>query len=542
MAGDLPGAVAESVLARLPMVSWNHEEIVDRYLAPSQIFQAAVAADAVKPDDYLGKNGSGPRRSARAALARFTASRGFRSPSELVPVLRAQKLYRAVYSESQLVEVLTHFWFNHFNVSASSHESVVHMLAFERDAIRPRVFGSFRRLLGATARHPAMLLYLNNASSRAPRGAITSLDRVMEMESGRFSPVSNLSYRERVVRALGWQDPSVRLPDSGLNENYARELLELHTLGVDGGYSQQDVVEVARALTGWTAFPPSTVRRYLKALFSDSDKAGELGLLADQEFLFRPDYHDSDEKTILGIAFPAGGGHEEGEAVLDLLAGHASAARYLSTKLAVRFVTEDPPWQVIERLMRTYELTDGDLREMMRTLVVSPEFWRARRAKIKSPFELAASSLRALGAEVSDPAPVIDEIRRMGEPLYAYDAPTGYPDEAEAWTGVGAMLARMNFAFKLTAGKIRGVDLDLLELAGETWPLTRAEAAEFFFPKLLPGVEADSTWAKISVLLDDRESESSKVPKDPRLREIYSRQQAAYAVGLLLASPTFQLR
>lgn len=558
--GDLPGAVAQGALARLHAVSLSHGEILRTYLHPPHILQEAMTTGAVASGDYSGKNGRNRQHAAQQELARYTARNGFRPATELLDELREQKLYRAVYSESQLVEVLTDFWFNHFNVSTSSGRSAAHILSYERDAIRPHVLGSFRELLGASARHPAMLLYLDNASSVAPGEATTSLDRAMEIAVDQFSPMSNPSYRDRLARSLGWRDsrlPPVRPDDKGLNENFARELLELHTLGVDGGYTQTDVVEVARAFTGWTTFPPFAAGMRLRELLADTEAAKDLGFLIDGEFLFRADHHDSDEKLILGDVFPAGRGIEDGEEVLDLLARHPATARHLAAKLAVRFVADEPSRALVERLVKTYDLTGGDLREMMRTLVRSPEFWKARAAKVKSPFELAVSALRALGAELSDAGPMLNWIGRMGQPLYGYAAPTGYPDRAASWTGVGSMLARLNFAFDLANGKIAGVTFDLLDLlvgrGGDRGSRLRSreDAVAAYFPLILPERRPRSTlpWvgdaprSPADEAGHDDELEGRRAPpKDPQLLEKQARKDAAYAVGILLASPEFQLR
>lgn len=564
LVGDLPGSVAQGALARLPAVSLSHDQILRRYLQPVYVLQEAMVSGAVTREDYSGKNGQDRRHAAQQELDRYTQANGFRPPYELLDQLGAQKLYRAVYSESQLVEVLTDFWFNHFNVATSSPRSAAHILSYERDAIRPHVLGSFRELLGASARHPAMLLYLDNASSVAPREARTSFDRAMEIGFDSFSPMSNPSYRDRLAKALGWRDARfrpLRPDDRGLNENYARELLELHTLGVDGGYTQSDVVEVARAFTGWTTFPPAAAGKRLRELLADAEAAADLGFTVEGEFLFRPDRHDSDEKLVLGAVFPAGRGIEDGEEVLDRLVRHPSTARHLASKLAVRFVADRPPPALVERLVKTYDLTGGDLREMMRTLLVSPEFWKARAAKVKSPFELAVSALRALDAEVADAGGVLDWIGRMGQPLYGYAAPTGYPDRADSWTGVGSMLARFNFAFELANGNIRGVTFDLLDLVARRGDRRGEErgaglaspedAVAAYFPLLLPERSPRSTlpWvgdgqrspAKRAGSSDELRGRPAP-PKDPRLLEKLARKHAAYAVGVLLASPEFQLR
>jgi uncharacterized protein (DUF1800 family) len=314
--------------------------------------------------------------------------------------LQAQKLLRAVYSERQLQEVLTDFWFNHFNVDARKIEDRPVVAEYERETIRPRVFGRFRDLLEATATSPAMLFYLDNWMSTAP-----------QPRTGR-----------------------------GLNENYGRELLELHTLGVDGGYTQHDVVEVARCFTGWTMANPH-------------DGLG---------FVFKPQVHDRGEKRVLGHKIRAGGGVEDGEAVLDIVSRHPSTARFIATKLVRRFVADDPPPALVARAARTFRRTDGDLRDVMRTILTSPEFYSAaaRSGKTKSPFEYVVSVLRATDADVTSPRAVLGVVANMGEPLYQSQPPTGYPDRARDWINTGALVSRMNFAYAAASGGVGGVAID----------------------------------------------------------------------------------
>jgi uncharacterized protein (DUF1800 family) len=291
-------------------------------------------------------------------------------------------------------------------------------------------------------------------------------------------------------------EPEGRRPlrPRGLNENYARELLELHTLGVDGGYTQQDVIEVARAFTGWTAIPPQR-RKDAEQRLARVQRAGGLGFRVDGDFVFRADLHDAGAKTVLGTRFPAGGGLEEGEAVLDLLARHPKTAEHVAAKLAARFVSDHPPKPLVDRLARVYLETGGDVRRMIAALAGSPEFWSrdALGAKIKSPLELTASALRTLDARLTDPRETLRWIARMGQPLYAYQAPTGYPDRATAWVNTGSLLNRMNFGLELAAGRIRGVAFDLPALSGGQEPESRDEALRTYAGLLLPGRDLSST-------------------------------------------------
>jgi uncharacterized protein (DUF1800 family) len=312
------------------------------------------------------------------------------------------KLYRAIHSTRQLEEVLVDFWLNHFNVFNGKGSVRMFLTSYERDAIRPHVLGRFRDMLQATARHPAMLFYLDNYQSRAQDPASSAF-------------------------------PGAR---PGINENYARELMELHTLGVNGGYTQADVINVARAFTGWTIFEPA---RY-------------------GEFQFNPAMHDRGEKVVLGHTLPRGGGEDEGRRVIDILVSHPSTARFISRKLAQRFVADDPPQTLVDRMAATFTKSDGNLRAVMETLLLSPEFLSegAWRAKFKSPLEMVVSSVRALNAEVTDTTALAQRIADLGQPLYGKPEPTGYPNATEGWASSAGLLGRMNFAMALVAGKIAG--------------------------------------------------------------------------------------
>ena len=365
--------------------------------------------------------------------------------------LASQKVLRATYSEQQLEEVLVDFWFNHFNVDARKGPTRFMLTEYEREAIRPHVLGHFRDLLGATAHSPAMLFYLDNWQSADP--SRPHLDRVTPQARGQFGN------RLRQRRPAG-QQPRTTLPNgqpaqqrqrpTGLNENYGRELLELHTLGVDGGYTQKDVTEVARAFTGWTI---------------DQPRAGG-------GFRFAPALHDDGEKVVLGHRIKAGGGESDGEAVLDIVAAHPSTARFISTKLARRFVGDTPPPSLVARMANTFERTKGDLRAVMSTLLSSKEFREpsAEAVKVKTPFEFVVSALRITGADVQDARPVFRAVQQLGMPLYQCQPPTGYVDRADSWVNTGALVGRMNIALALADNRLPGVRItapdDALTLLG----------------------------------------------------------------------------
>jgi uncharacterized protein (DUF1800 family) len=336
--------------------------------------------------------------------------RSFAPQQAVAGELTEAKIYRAVYSERQLEEVLTDFWFNHFNIYLDKGADKWLTTAFERDAVRPHVLGNFKDLLRATAEHPAMLFYLDNWQS-----------------------ISN-DTGEKLRRV------APKAKTRGLNENYARELMELHTLGVDGGYTQKDVQEVARCFTGWTIREPN--------------RGGE--------FYFAPRAHDNGEKTVLGVTIPAGGGVNDGLQVIDILAKHPSTAKFLSRKLAMRFVADEPPPALVNRMAASYLKTGGDLKAVLRTMIDSPEFFSegAYLAKMKSPLEMVAGALRATGATVTNALPVSQAIANMGQPLYRKQEPTGYSNNGEEWVNSAGLLARINFALGLSENKIPGVKID----------------------------------------------------------------------------------
>jgi uncharacterized protein (DUF1800 family) len=363
---------------------------------------------------------------------------GILPPQRLAQELAAQKLVRAVSSERQLQEVLTDFWYNHFNIFIGKGIDRYLTTDFEMNDIRPHVLGKFKDLLMATAKSPAMMFYLDNVLSTSPD--------------------------PRVAAAAPQRGGNPQRPGAGgINENYARELMELHTLGVDGGYTQQDVQEVARAFTGWSiaqnqdATSTAQMARQTSRL-GLGQQPGQRG-----EFMFRPFMHDTKEKTVLGHTIKAGGGIEDGEQVIDILAHHPSTARFIATKLVRRFVSDDPPQALVDRVTATYMTTDGDIREMMRVILTSPEFAAPEiyLAKTKSPFELVVSAIRSMNGRTDGSPQLVQFIERMGQPLYRFEAPTGFPDRAGYWMSNGVLVERINFGIALTANRIPGTRVSL---------------------------------------------------------------------------------
>jgi uncharacterized protein (DUF1800 family) len=477
-----------------------------------------------------------------------TARRG----REFVQQLQAIKVARAVASERQLLEVMVDFWENHFNVFVGKNQVRYYLADYIRDAIRPHALGKFRDLLGAVAKSPAMLVYLDNAQSVADSGQPT----LAGPGTFRGGALAGAAARRRLASLPPAQRATLeqlqqRRP-RGLNENYARELMELHTLGVDGGYSQRDVVEVARALTGWGIAPPGSGRA---------------------EFRFRPELHDAGEKVVLGHRLSAGRGIEDGEQVLDILSRHPSTARFIARKLAMRFVSDSPPPALVERAAAVFTKTGGDIREVVRAIVTSPEFFSrsAFRSKVKSPFEFVASAVRALGGEPDSTPLTANLVARVGQPIYGHQAPNGWPESGAAWMNTGAILNRINLGLLLASGRFPGVSFSGLPwydslrnaprqaqvevvvatvLQGAASPETRSILVSGRNP--LQGSSADS--ALRSLLVAGDSSSPGMLPSDRRgqaprggrgmalLARAPAPQGLGQVIGLALGSPEFQRR
>ena len=550
---QLAANAQEGALARfltpLPALAMSPRSIVETYPPNPALLRMAEEAGVIERQRQPGRESvdadpadAVDRREQRRKVAAWMEREGLKSERVLVAQSYAQKLLRAVYAENQLQEVLADFWFNHFNVSITDNAVRNYLLTYERDAIRPHLTGSFRELLESTAKHPAMLAYLDNFQSIANPGQPTLAEaRDSGAMAGRGRgrgaggtgggpgmsgnprrPGGGLSGEMGRRAETGTSPPPRPNRPQGLNENYARELLELHTLGVDGGYTQTDVVEVARAFTGWTFLPAGRLGEEGRSRLERARRAGMTGFVTEGEFLFRADGHDAAAKSVLGVALPRGRGIEDGERVLDLVASHPATARHLATKLAARFIADEPNAALVDRLAATFTATKGDLGAMIRAIVSSPEFWAKehRGQKIKSPFEVVVSSLRALGAEVDNPFPALEWVAKMGQPLYAYQAPTGFPDRADFWVNTGSLLARMNFGLELAAGRIPGIRFDFARLSGEREPESPAAALEMLATRFLPEREIAPTIEQLEPLLtrDDLSHEvAARAPEAPEL-------------------------
>jgi uncharacterized protein (DUF1800 family) len=427
-----------------------------------------------------------------------------KKPQRVIEELAMAKVTRAIYSERQLQQVMDDFWFNHFNVYAAKGEDKWYLTSYERDVIQPHTLGKFKDLVTATAESPAMLFYLDNFLSADPNAAQRQAAlRAMRQNRGRFNrppaPPQN-------------QQPKKNA--RGLNENYGRELMELHTLGVEGGYTQKDVTELARCFTGWTIDKPRL----------------------NPQFKFDEKVHDPDQKIVLKKKIHAGG-MKDGEQAIELLAKHPSTAKFISTKLARRFVSDNPPAPLVAHMAKTFESSDGDIRAVMHTMIYSPEFWsrEAYRAKIKTPFELVVSAVRALGADADTAMPLVQWVGRIGEPLYQCQPPTGYADTAEAWVNTGALLNRLNFSLTLAGNKIRGSRADVASLLGvdATEPKVALERALQIF---LGGQASPTTLETLQKQLDSPQVLQAKL--DDPVKKV----DLGVVTGLVLGAPEFQRR
>jgi uncharacterized protein (DUF1800 family) len=509
-----------------------------------------------------GDSGARPSRGDNMALRDAGLKR-----RRVVGELQSSRVARAIASNRQLEEVMTDFWLNHFNVYAQKGAPEPYYLAeYEGDIIRPRALGKFRDLLEAVAKSPAMLFYLDNARSMADS---TRPHLVSERERERRSDAALRAMRRRARRGQnppgGLASPGMnqaeaqmrqrlnQLRNGGLNENYGRELLELHTLGVDGGYTQQDVINVARALTGWTLRPP----------------------VAGGGFIFRPEMHDAGEKVVLGHKLKPNRGIDDGEEVLDIVSRHPSTAKYIATKLARRFISDNPPQAVIDQAAAVFLKTDGDIREVVRSIITSNEFYsqQAFRAKVKSPFEVVVSAMRAMNAAPDSTPRTAQMIAYLGQPIYGHQAPNGYPETGDAWMNTGAILNRINFGIAAAANRIPGASLnripgfDSLALAsrpkqvdavvsmllgGSASPDTRAVLMSGENPLLANAKGAEFAPAEAddaSGMMAETRRGGGKAPRGARQNPL-GRPNAglpqlngiAQVIGLALGSPEFQRR
>ncbi len=545
-------SAVEARLKRLPMLETPTAELIRLEAEARQMRQEVLRRQGGNPPENPGEAlAKLPPEERRQMMARYREAFGDdkRNPRRMVSDLQQAKLLRAVYSERQLQEVMTDFWFNHFNVFAGKNLVRVFLNEYERDAIRPHALGRFEDLLRATAHSPAMLFYLDNWQSVTPDLKLPGRERrplgggrPSVMRPGNGQPGTGTFGRGdfgrgrlgqggifnrgrgmqrpfpppmRPPREAGTEPASPPNPgvaqrrQPGINENYARELLELHTLGVDGGYTQKDVQEVARCFTGWSIHQPFGGQR--RDRFARPGMPGAADV-PPGSFMYRDWAHDQGEKVVLGVKIPAGGGKRDGDMVLTLLARHPSTAKFIATKLCRRFVADEPPASLVARVGATFERTQGDIRACLQTLFESPEFFdpAVYQAKIKTPLEFVASTLRAAGAEITDAQALTGALARMGMPLYGCQPPTGYKDVAEAWVNTGALLNRLNFALVLASGNLPGVTLPAMASGADNKALIGTLLARY-----VGGSVSETTRRALEDVIGDRTRLKVRTPVTP---------------------------
>lgn len=603
-------AVAEAKVKNLGVLQMSNEELFAKYPNPAAVLQVVArnndldksdvaqlknknknVADAAKTDgammsadkknDEQQQLSEADRQKYQRQVAELYKEYNLGRPQQIMQQLNASRIMRAAYSERQLQEVMVDFWSNHFNVYAQKAATRWFLPEYDRDVIRPNALGNFKDLLLATAKSPAMLFYLDNFQSSTPNPQTNKTiaggqraQRIQEMiRSGKMTP----QLREQIKQRFNMTDEQLdkRLKQAnnqqkrGINENYAREIMELHTLGVDGGYTQKDIQEVARAFTGWTIVDARGYRRAFTSMATgDADKRAErqmrqAGIPTDTPsgtFYFNQNWHDGGEKTILGQKVNEGG-MKDGLKVIDILATHPSTAKFIARKLAVKFVSDHPSEALVKRVADAFLKSKGDIKTTLRAIFTDEEFFAAEnyRAKIKTPFELTVSAIRTLSADTNG-GQIQAMLAKMGEQLYGYQAPTGYPDTAEDWVNTGALLERMNFAVALVANQIPGTRVDLKKfeakdkaqileravqsiLEGEINPNTRAlllKQLEQPLPEPKLDTDDEEMSEKPQMTNQQQGGGRNRQNRQNRLLPPSGNAEVFKVVGLILGSPDFQ--
>ncbi|HSL54080.1 MAG TPA: DUF1800 domain-containing protein [Pyrinomonadaceae bacterium] len=485
--------VADIKVRDLSTLTMPTAELYEKYPQPGQLLRQ-LQARGMLPAEMSTEAPANPLENEkyRQVIQEYYRENGLQRPARIIDELQASRILRAVYSERQLQEVMVDFWTNHFNIFANKGADRWLLPAYDRDTIRPNAMGKFSTLLQATAQSPAMLFYLDNFQS--------------------VSPNANQRRGGGRLRQLRQDQPQPQRQRRGINENYARELMELHTLGVDGGYTQKDVQEIARCFTGWTIFQPRGGAAAVNAMM------GEAGRRNAGTFFFNARVHDDGEKTVLGHKIPAGGGIKDGLMVLDILAHHPSTAKFIAAKLVRYFVSDTPPQSLVDRVAASFTKSDGDIRETLKTIFFSKEFnsTEAYRVKIKRPFELVISAIRTLGADTNGGPGTHQWIARMGEPLYGFQTPNGYSDAADSWVNTGGLLERMNFGLALASNRVNGTRVSLAKTNGE-----QAKVMDEYLKSILAG-------------------EISAATRETLLKQLEPSDPVTKVVGLILGTPEFQ--
>ena len=606
-------ATADAKVKNLGVLQMSNEQLFAKYPNPAAVLQvvarnndldkaelAQVKNKNKKADDEAAKNdgammpsdkkadeqqlSDADRQKYQRQVAELYKKYNLGRPAQIMQQLNASRILRAVYSERQLNEVMVDFWSNHFNVYAQKAATRWFLPEYDRDVIRPNALGNFKDLLLATAKSPAMLFYLDNFQSIAPNASQNNTvaggkraQRIRQMlQSGKMTPQLREQVKERFNLSDEQLDRRVKQMNNqqnqrrGINENYAREIMELHTLGVEGGYTQKDIQEIARAFTGWTIVDARGYRRAFTAMATgENDKRSErlmrqAGIPTDTPsgtFYFNDAWHDGGEKTILGQKVKEGG-MKDGLKVIDILATHPSTAKFIARKLAVKFVSDNPSEALVGRVADAFTKSKGDIKTTLRALFTDEEFFAPDnyRAKIKTPFELTVSAMRTLGADTNG-GQIQGMLAKMGEQLYGYQAPTGYPDTAEDWVNTGALLERINFAVALAANQIPGTRVDLKKfeandksqildksirvvLENEINPNTKTTLLRQIGQPLpetkLDADDEDEEMSENPQMMNAQGGGRNRLNRQNRLLPPSGNAEVFKVVGLILGSPDFQ--
>jgi uncharacterized protein (DUF1800 family) len=516
-------------LQRYPTLNLPAKKLIQEYPQPGQV----IKKEGITKEEYAQRIKEKQRDAESQVIATGNENLDkaqqqlakLQGPGRIVAELSMAKVDRAIYSNRQLQTVMEDFWFNHFNVFANKAEDKWLLASYVRDTIRPHTMGKFEDLLLATAKSPAMLIYLDNFQSADP-AAVRRMDAEKAMRRARYGgafaggdmptpgtfpgPVTSPS-----APGAGAAAAAAKKSERGLNENYGREVMELHTVGVDGGYTQRDVIQMAECLTGWTVREPRK----------------------DPQFFYDDRIHAQGAKVVMGRTFSYGG-EKDGEEALKMLANHPNTAKFISTELARHFVSDNPPEALVQRMAAEYSATQGDTRSVLKAMIYSPEFWsrESYRAKVKTPYELVASTARALNAEVTITLPTSQWVARMGEPLFLCQTPNGYSDKAETWVNTGALLNRLNFALSFATDKVAGATVDLKSVLGAEAArdpnATLAQAIDDFLGNQI----ADQTRATLTARLNDPQVLQASL--DDPVKQV----NEGLIAGLVLGAPEFQRR
>jgi len=583
--GSIKDELAEAKTSNLEVFKLSTAEIFAKYPNPGALLRMLETNEqanarsldqnqnnaTVSPEDQMKR---------RQQIAEIYRKYDFKPAQQIAAQVLSNRILRATYSERQLQEVMVDFWQNHFNVFVGKNPVRWYIPSYERDVLRKHALGNFKDLVVGTAQHPAMLAYLDNFENVAPNSQLANANPraqrfQRQLENGQLPAVA----RERIKRNRGLTDAQLdqrlkqmqqagaNMRGRGINENYARELMELHTLGVDGGYTQKDVTEVARCFTGWTIADPRGYRKVSASVINKNEDRRYERMQArfeipddveSGEFYFNSRWHDGSEKVVLGQKIKEGG-MKDGLKVIDLLVKNPATAKFIARKLAVKFVNDNPSEALVSRIAQAFQKSDGDIKTTLRALFNDAEFFAAEnyRAKIKTPFELMVSSLRALGADTRFSGALLALARKLGEVPYGYQAPTGYPDSAEDWVNTGALLERMNFAVALSSNRIPQTNVNLKQFEAKT----PGEIFERSVAAILRGEVSSETKSALLKQLDKplpelklEEPEEEPIEEMPPMQMPVGRRlnrqvrllpptgnpEVFKIVGLLLGSPEFQ--